>query len=274
MISVIIPTFKKEICLKNLKKNLPYLHGCEIIIVNDNPESHMKQDVRFFETVRLVENKTNMGFGNSINTGVASGKFPYIMLLNDDVILKNNGFFKSLGYFKKDKKLFAVSFAQTEKDGSIVGKNKIFWKNGLFFHQKADNLTFGDTGWAEGGACIVDKQKFQELDGFDPVYSPFYWEDIDMSYRAKQKGFHIIFDPHITVEHHHESTIGTHYSKEFIRVIAYRNQFLFIWKNIRGVKIISHLLFLPFNILYYSLKGEFAFIKGLLKALPIGFHHD
>jgi GT2 family glycosyltransferase len=275
MISVIIPTYKnKEQLLRNLKNNLQFLKDCEIIVVNDNPEISIKKDIESFKSVRLLENKRNSGFGKSVNNGVSIAKFPYIMLLNDDVVLKDTGFIKGINYFKKDKKLFAVSFAQIEKDGSIVGKNKIFWKRGLFFHQKASGLNPGENGWAEGGACIIDKKRFEKLGGFDSIYSPFYWEDIDLSYRAKKTGYRVIFDPNIVVEHHHESTIGKHFSKDFIKTIAFRNQFLFMWKNVRGRKFVSHVLFLPFNILYYCLKGESAFINGLFKALQVLFRHE
>lgn len=102
----------------------------------------------------------------------------------------------------------------------------------------------------------------------DPDYSPFYWEDIDLSYRAWKSGYVVLFDPSVTVIHHHESTIGTQFKKEYVRSIAYRNQFLFIWKNITDTKLIlSHILMLPVNLMYYAIKGEFAFVKGFYLAL-------
>ena len=270
MISVVIPAYKNHNeFLKKLKNNLSYLNNCEIIIVNDNPEKSLKQELKPFKNIILLENKKNLGFSQTINHGVAKAKEEYVMLLNDDVVLHDESFLAAVKYFKKDPQLFAVSFSQKEKDGSIVGKNVVYWKNGLFFHQKADNLTFGDNGWAEGGACIIDKQKFQKLGGFDPIYSPFYWEDIDLCYRAKKAGYKILFDPNIMVEHHHESTIGKYFSKDYVKTIAFRNQFLFIWKNIRGGKILSHFLFLPFNLVYYIFKREIAFIKGFFAAIKI-----
>jgi GT2 family glycosyltransferase len=270
MISVVIPTYKNQSeFLKKLKNNLPYLENCEIVIVNDNPEESLKHELKQFQNIILLENKKNLGFGQTVNRGVAKAKGELIMLLNDDVIFHNESFLNAIKYFKENPQLFAVSFAQKEKDGSIVGKNKTFWRNGLFFHQKADDLTFGDNDWAEGGACLVDKQKFQQLGGFDPIYSPFYWEDIDLSYRAKKAGYKIFFDPNITVDHHHESTIGKYFSKDYVKTIAFRNQFLFIWKNIHGEKIVSHFLFLPFNLVYYIFKGEIAFVKGFFAAIKI-----
>ncbi len=269
MISVIIPTYKnKGQFLANLKHNLPYLKEVEIIVVNDNPEISLKNDLKQFKNIILLENKKNLGFADSMNKGVAKAKNSYLMFLNDDVLLQNNSYLNTVRNFKKDKKLFAVSFAQKEKDGNIVGKNIIYWGRGLVLHKKANDLSFGKNGWAEGGASLVDKQKFQELGGFDPIYSPFYWEDIDLSYRAWKSGYSILFDPSITVVHHHESTIGAHFDKRYVNMVAFRNQFLFVWKNIVDINLIlSHWILLPFNLLYYLMKEKPKFLFGFIKAL-------
>jgi len=240
----------------------------EIVIVNDNPEVNLEKDLAVYKNVILIQNNKNLGFGSAVHTGIMKAQNDFIVLLNDDVILHDESYNDALIYFKKDARLFAAGFAQKEKNGEIVGKNTIFWKRGLLFHKK-NNTAKGITAWAEGGACMIDKEKYLMLGGFSHVYSPFYWEDIDLSYRAWKSGFSVLFDSHIVMTHHHESTIAAHFDKRFINTIAFRNQFLFIWKNITdGALIINHWLFLPFNLVYYLLKGRPEFIMGFLKALP------
>jgi GT2 family glycosyltransferase len=268
MISVIIPTYKNKWSLiHNLKNNLPYLEDVDIIVVNDNPKINLEKDLGPFKNVSLINNSVNKGFGESVNAGVARAKNRYIMLLNDDVVLLSKNYQSAINNFHSNPSLFAIGFAQKEKDGTIVGKNVFFWKRGLFFHKKSSNLHAGENGWAEGGACIIDKVKFEELGGFDSAYSPFYWEDIDLSYRAKKNKYQVIFDPHIVVEHHHESTIGKYFSRDFVKTIAFRNQFLFMWKNSTLREKLIHFLLLPFNVCYYLFKGEFAFVKGFFQAI-------
>lgn len=270
MISVIVPTYKNKVgFLNNLKHNSNYFSDCEIIIVNDNSSESLKDDLKNYKkNLILLENKKNLGFGQSINIGVKVAKNKFVMLLNDDVILLNDSFKVAPKYFQEDKFLFAISFAQKEKDGSIVGKNSIYWKNGLFYHKKANNLSFGHNAWAEGGACIIDKDKFEQLGGFDPIYFPFYWEDIDLSYRAWKIGYRIYFEPKIFVEHHHETTIRKFFDLSYIKTIAFRNQFIFIWKNITDpFLIINNLLYLPFNLIYYLLKHENEFLVGFIAAI-------
>jgi GT2 family glycosyltransferase len=190
------------------------------------------------------------------------------MLLNSDVVLKNESFKLGLNHFKKNNKLFAVSFAQKERNGSIVGKNKIFWANGFIQHSAVANQTQGINAWAEGGACMIDKQKFNYLGGFDEIYSPFYWEDIDLSYRAWKSGYEILFDSEILVEHFHESTIGAYFPSKQIKTIAYRNQIIFIWKNITDSGLFwKSLIFIKVNILLGLFKGDTLLLKGYFAAL-------
>lgn len=269
MISVVIPSYKnKEKLLENLNHNLKFLKDCQIIIVNDDPEESLKNFLPRSKNILLIENKKNLGFGQSVNRGVKQADGNYIMLLNSDVQLINGNYQLAINNFHKDPSLFAVSLAQKEKDGSIVGKNKVYWHAGLYLHQKATDLNFGNNGWAEGGASLIDKNKFLKLNGFDPVYSPFYWEDIDLSSRARKAGYRIIFEPKILVIHHHESTIGRYFTKKQIKIIAYRNQLIFTWKNLTSpILIIKHLLYLPYLLITHLIIGDYLFLIALIKAV-------
>lgn len=272
MISVVIPQYKgKEKLYTNLRHNIPFLNDCEIIVVNDYPEVPLIEEMaKLFPRVKVIENEKNLGFAEAISVGISAVKNQFVFLLNNDVLLNDDSFQKALLYFEEDKTLFAVSFRQTEKDGSFVGRNKIYWKNGFFQHSKADATKNGINGWAEGGSMLFDKKKYDTINGFDTLYSPFYWEDIDLSYRAWKAGYSILFDSSITVQHHHESTIGKHFHASLIKTIAYRNQLITIWKNISdGKMIFEHLFYLIKNLIIYPFKGEKEFISGFWMAAQL-----
>lgn len=267
-LSVIIPTYKNADSLKkNLMHNLQFLVNCEVIVVNDDPSESIKKLLSDIPDVKVIDNEKNLGFGPTVNRGVNAATGDYILLLNSDVLLYDDSYKKALRYFT-DNLVFAVSFAQKEESDNIVGKNKLFWLNGFLQHSKVEDLKFGVNGWAEGGSCIIHKKKFDELKGFDPIYSPFYWEDIDLSYRAWKKGYKIFFDPQIVVEHHHETTIKAFFNKNIIKTIAYRNQILCIWKNIHDTKLMtSHIMNLAIQIVRAVLTGDMVFLRGVAQAL-------
>ena len=158
-ITVVIPVYKKtEAFIANLRNNLPYLTDCDVVVVNDDPEKSIKDEISVFDKIRLIENKKNMGFSAAVNIGVKQVKTQFVMLLNSDVKLLDKSFEKAIKYFE-EKNVFAVSFAQKEKDGRIVGKNRIYFKNGFFQHNFAKDRKFGQNGWAERGAFLFYKQK-------------------------------------------------------------------------------------------------------------------
>ncbi|MFH0773092.1 MAG: glycosyltransferase family 2 protein [bacterium] len=270
MISVVIPHYKdKKRLYTNLQHNLPFLKDCEIIIVNDFPEISLKKEVgQLFPTVILIENERNRGFAGAASVGINHSKNPYVFLLNDDVVLKNDSFKTALKYFDKDISLFAVSFRQVEKNGNFVGRNTIYWAGGFFRHKKGNSDKNGVNGWAEGGAMMFEKKKYEIIQGFDELYAPFYWEDIDLSYRAWKVGYTIYFDSQVLVEHYHESTIATHFKKSYINTIAYRNQLITIWKNISDLQYMrEHIVCLAKNCILSLFKGNCEFIKGFWMAL-------
>ncbi len=246
---------------KYFKINKKYFEGCEIIVMNDHPLENITKSVKKIcpESI-VINNKKNLGFAGNVNKGVLKAKRNYIFLMNSDVVLKDNSFLKALEYFKKDRKLFAIGFAQKERDGKIVGANRAYFKNGLINHSYLTPNPYHLTPifWAEGGSSIFKRKLFVDLRLLDELYNPFYWEDIDLSYRAWKAGYKILYDPNIKVEHHHESTIGKYFDKSKVLKIAFRNQLIFHWKNLTDKDlIIKHLLNLP----------RFIFISGFFDAL-------
>lgn len=238
-------------------------------MVNDNPHESLTQLLKEnkIDNIKLVENSTNLGFAGAVNVGIMEADNDYIFLLNSDVLLKDTSFVHALTRFQEDMHLFAVSFAQEEKNGKLVGKNTMFWERGMIMHAGLSSTESGYTAWAEGGSSIFDKQKVISLGAFDTIYSPFYWEDIDLSYRAWKEGYTVYFDASVVVEHHHESTIGTYFKKQQITETAFRNQLFFIWKNITDANLITqHTIQLPVYLFRYLIKGQFALIFGFFKA--------
>jgi GT2 family glycosyltransferase len=250
-ISIVIPVYKNyAMFYKYLRANKKYFEGCEVIVMNDYPRENITRPVkRIYPGAVIVNNKKNFGFAGNVNRGTMRAKRNYIFLMNSDVVLKDDSFTQTISLFKKNPKLFAVGLSQLEKGGKIVGANRGYFKNG-FVHHSSRPARAGSNFWAEGGASIFRKSLLQKLGLFDPLFNPFYWEDIDLSYRAWKAGYTIAFAPHIVVEHHHESTIGKYFNRSKITRTAFRNQLIFHWKNLTDQDLlIQHLTRLPMYLL-------------------------
>ncbi|MBI5127448.1 glycosyltransferase family 2 protein [Candidatus Roizmanbacteria bacterium] len=271
-ISIIIPVYKNyEMFYQYLETNKKYFNGCEVIIMNDYPHQNIAKSVKkIYPEAIVVNNKNNLGFAGNVNKGIMLAKRNYVFLMNSDVILRNDSFLKAVDHFKTDKDLFAVGFAQLEKNGKIVGANRGYFKRGFINHSHLSIYNFHQpfpNFWAEGGSSMFKKNLISELGMFDNLYNPFYWEDIDLSYRAWKAGYKIVFDSKTHVEHHHESTIGKYFDKSRILKIAFRNQLIFQWKNLTDKDLlIKHLVNLPKHIFTPGFLDALVKLPQILKA--------
>ena len=143
-----------------------------------------------------------------------------------------------------DEEVFAVGCLEYENSemGQRSGKNVLFFDRGLFQHNRANNFERGQTAWASGGSALFDKKKWLKLNGFDQAFYPAYWEDIDLSFRARKKGWKILFEPEAVVYHKHESTHQTVFGQQKMDDMSWKNAFVFTWKNGTRVQRLQYIL--------------------------------
>lgn len=233
-VSVIIPNYNGEMLLrenlpsvinasKNAKNNI-----IEIIVVDDASTDNSVEVLKSeFPEVRVVKHKENRRFSASVNTGARSSKGDLICLLNSDVRPFEGFLVPVLSHFT-DNLLFGVSLA--EKGYSWA---KGLFRNGFVLHQPGKPTRVSrPTFWVNGGSGVFRREMWMKLKGMDEsLYPPFYWEDIDLSYRAQKRGWVVLWEPESKVVHKHEST-NKIFGEKFRSRIQERNQLLFIWKNI------------------------------------------
>ncbi|MCX6704452.1 MAG: glycosyltransferase family 2 protein [Candidatus Woesebacteria bacterium] len=239
-VSVIMPNFNGE---KLLEKNLPFLleagenlqnHIIEIIIVDDGSgDGSAKLIASKFPQIKLIRHKTNRGFSAAVDTGVRSAKGDLMCLLNSDVIPQYN-FLESVFPHFLNPKVFAVSLNEI---GDFSWARGTFI-NGFIGHSTGPkSLTAHDTFWVSGGSGVFRRTVWMELGGMDErLLSPFYWEDVDLCYRALKRSYRLIWEPGAKVTHIHEATINR-FSKKYVQRILERNQLLFIWKNLTSANL-------------------------------------
>jgi len=272
-ISIIIPNFNgKNLLVKNLPKVIENSPDCEIIVVDDaSTDDSVSFLEKSFKEVKVIKHKKNKGFSVSANDGVDKAAGPLVLLLNSDVSPRRGYILPSLKHFSNKKDLFAVGFADHshEKDKVVTrGRGGAVFERGFPSHFALDPKR-GETLWVSGGSGLFSREKFLELGGFDTTFAPFYWEDIDLCFRAWQRGYRCLFEPSSSVDHfHEEGAIKKSKSQFFVKTVSYKNLFLFSWKNISDtIFLIQHLLWLPFHLTKAVFAFDSAFFLGFFWAI-------
>ena len=119
-----------------------------------------------------------------------------------------------------------------------------------------------------GCSVAFSKDKLLKLGGYDELFNPFYWEEVDLSYRAWKRGWKILFEPESLVYHQTHSTISDVCSKQYITKISERNRYILVWKNISDKKMLFyHFAWVPFRLLKAFVKCEWWKLPSFFLAL-------
>ena len=257
-----------------LKKSLPTIFTIpefrdgrhEVLVVDDGSTDDSVMFIKkHYPQIRILENKRNMKFGYTCNRAVKSAANNIVVLINNDIMLKE-GFLEPLLQELKDD-VFAVTpkMYGWDKQTFVWGMHMGRFQDGyirLWNECETDNgdklVQATPSIFAIGGAMVFRKEDFIWLKGFDDIYKPNCWEDIDISYRAWKRGLKVSYAPQSLLYHKGRATLTYERHKEI------KNELLFIWKNITDIDMVfEHLMLLPRNIL----EGGTPFIKGLLWAI-------
>ncbi len=278
-VSVIIPNWNGR---KLLEKNLPHLlkaldfssQDNEIIVVDDGSTDESVDFLRTnYPTIKLIASK-NQGFGRACNLGVKEAKNDIALLLNNDAQVMVDFLYPLLKHFQNED-IFAVASNDDypSKYGNLCCQvTKFSW--GFFGYR---HLTVREESligkavpvlYPYGACAAFDRKKFLALGGFDPLFRPFYVEDLDLAFRAWKQGWKSLYENESRYYHQGGASIKRKHSPFFVKSILWKNRFLFIWKNITTRKLfIQHLIFLPLLVLGAPFLGKIHFSLGFFLAL-------
>lgn len=271
-VSIVIPNYNGEKLLQeNLPKVIEASAGAEIIVVDDaSTDQSVAILQKQFPQVKVLRHTKNQGFATTVNHGVDYSHGELVLLLNSDVCPKSD-FLKYLLPHFKDLDVFGVGclqYSQIEwKEKTVHGRGIGQFKKGFLIHAPGKfNKT--NTLWIFGGAGIFRKSIWEKLHGIETIYEPFYWEDIDLSYRALRAGYKLIFEPRSVVYHDQKrGAIRISYTKDYVKTVALRNQILFVWLNITDKDFLfEHFLYLPRYLFKAIISFDFAFLVGFTQA--------
>jgi GT2 family glycosyltransferase len=237
---------------------------------------------------RLIKNRTNRGFGETCNRGFEAASFPLVLLLNNDVELAEDAIAPLVENFK-DSTLFAAHCRVFElESGRECGSGKLgsFARGFIRVHRSYARLsdTTRNQGnvdpaagsklysmFAGGGSAMFDREKFLSVGAFEPLLSPFYWEDVELSHRAWKRGYYIVYEPR-SVAHHRVSSTIRKLNRRRVRRIQQRNRLIYHWIHLHDKRMFaSHILWVVLLALTAPLRLRPGFISSCaaaLKALP------
>ncbi len=219
--------------------------GHEIIVVDNgsNDGSRYFMERRFPE-VQLIALPHNLGFAAGNNVGVRAARHEIVILLNNDVLVKDD-FLPYLLEHLANPEVFAVSPKLLQWDERTIEAEYLRFAYDSFGRvvqvqphqgQTDQNLVRSacPTWYAPACAAAYNRQKYLELGGLETLYRPFHWDEVALSYRAWKRGWQVLYEPQSVVYHYGHGTTPTVCSRQQEDLIWQTNRYLFMWSCLDG----------------------------------------
>jgi GT2 family glycosyltransferase len=279
LVSVVIVTWNGRRFLDACLAALGAQQGVafETVLVDNASTDGSAEYVRErFPWVRVVRLEENRGFAGGNNAGVRAARGRYVALLNNDTAA-DPGWLRALldGVDEPSRIALVSSRIVYMHDPNVVdsaGDGMLRW-GGAFKHHHggpvADVAESREVFGVCGAACLMPKAVFDELGGFDEQFFASH-EDVDLSYRARLRGYRCRYVAAAIVRHHGSGTLGK--VSPFAVFQGQRNLEWMYLKNTPGSLLLrtlpGHVLYTLAAAAHFSRHGLLgAFLKAKLAAV-------
>lgn len=223
LVSIIIPVYNNihytERCLRSIYHSSPK-HSYEIIIVNDCSTDQTQEILSHIKGLTIVTNPTNSGFIISCNKGAQIAKGLYVLFLNNDTQVLPHWLDELVATFSLFPDAGLVGSKLIYPNGQLQEAGGIIWNDasgcnfGRLDHPNKPEYNYlREVDYCSGASIMVPRALFLEVGGFDERYRPAYYEDTDLAFSIRQKGYKVLYQPLSVVIHFEGISSGTDINK-------------------------------------------------------------
>ncbi len=287
--SVIIPNLNGEGWLKDSIDsiiNQDFSEEYEIIIIDngstDKSMEIIQECATRFENFHIIRNEDNTGFSYAVNQGIKLSNAEYAVMFNNDAFAQPDWLAELVRVADTDKKIFSVGslmiqhfnrdladdagdyvplFGWTCKRGDGLSKDR---------YQKQERIFT-----ACAGAALYRRSILDEIGLFEEAFFA-YGEDVDLGWRANNRGYKNIYNPKAVCYHICSATTGGRYNT-FKAIKSGQNTALLLYKNQPLLMLLFNMPFILIGFLpkYLAFKHN-GFDKELIEGTKNAFRmrHD
>lgn len=241
-----------EKCLPSLLKQVEKSRGVKVILVDNGSQDQSREyleDLKIKnQKLSLIFSSKNLGFCQGNNLGIdwaLKNNFDYLMLLNNDVLIKDCFWEPMIKFLEKNREVgilgpkiyFAPGHETNKEQYQKKDLGRVFWfaggvidwKNAYGFHRGVDQIDQGQYDLVQetdfvSGCCLLARKKVWQENLLDKKYF-LYLEDLDFCLRAKKKGWKIYYFPKSGIWHLNAGSSGC--GGELQDYFIIRNRLLF-----------------------------------------------
>ena len=233
-ISLIIVLYNKAhftyACLRSI-----HCSNFELQLVDSGSTDKTGDLLNRSDGARITRLKGNLHFVRSVNLAAEQSRGDYIVLLNNDAILRPNALQYAAETLKEDSRIAAVG-------GKILLPGGVLQEAGCVIHPDGSTAGYGrghsplageynfrrDVAFCSGAFLMIRRDVWKELGGFDERFAPAYYEETDLCVRMHQAGYRVVYDPRVELLHYE---FGSSESSDTALELQARNRSVFLEKH-------------------------------------------
>lgn len=192
------------------------------VIVSDNGSTDGSIDFirKNYPSVRVLENRANLGFAKGNNVGIRASRGEYVLILNPDTIIHDGSLDRFVDFADRNPNTGAFGCRVLNVDGSYQVSARLFptvwryWVNALYLKKLQGCSSFfsyeeyadwkGDDerniDWQSGCCVMFRAEVLARLGGFDEQFF-YHFEEVDLCRRVWNSGSPIRFTPEAVITH-------------------------------------------------------------------------
>lgn len=244
-ITLIMVTYRSE---DLILKNINILKKFKLIIVDNSNSKKLDSIVKNYDNIKLIISNKNLGYGKAANLAVSFANTEFIMTINPDLILNEDGIKNLMEIYLKDEHnigILAPSLYDNKKNRRTNGTiSYIKQLKGQKISKSLNNLPSYNTccEFLVGCCYLIKKDLFTSIGGFDENFF-MYYEDNDLCDQVLKKGKYIMEVPNSKFIHLENSSSKKNiFTDTKLSIIHKISSYIYIKKNSNFVFLVYHLM--------------------------------
>ncbi len=197
-------------CLASLQRQ-DYPHFNLLVVDNGSTDGSAEQIKRAIPSVELLQTGANLGFGGGCNVGMRhafSKGADYVWLINSDATAHPQALSSLVRKADQQASLGAVGSVVYDADNA---DHVQLWGGGgvqLWSGQSRHRRSPGSLDFISGASVLLRREAMAETGLFDESTFFMYWEDTDLGFRLRQRGWQLAVAEDSRVWHQQSASLG------------------------------------------------------------------
>lgn len=222
-------------CLRSIYSTTRKIEFEVIVCDNGSTDGSVEFIRKNYPQVRVIENGRNLRFAKANNVGIEASCGEYVLILNPDTIIHDRTLDEAVKFADQKLEAGVLGCRVLNVDGSYQESAWPFrsirgeWITALYLRPLAyfsdwfisdiykgwKGETQRNVDWVSGCFLLIRADLLKYLGGFDEQFF-YYFEDMDLCRRVRQKGHKVLYFPDVTITH-----LGGHSTKKRFPPIAF-----------------------------------------------------